>query len=349
MPQGAPAAWARTSPVGSADAVITSVGVLANDYWLALVIGGVIGIGILLLASSATDTSERLPIAGVVGGVVAWGGMIWRFSTFGISTVPGFLCAAPIAALGFFGERTRREQVLFAGAAIAIPTVWMTEWVGGHTPQWGGRYLLLPTSLLVVLAASQVRRLGARPLVLALVGLSAVMSVVGVAWHIERTRAITRFAQDVMAAPADVVVIGDQPWMGSEVGTWYGDRRWLTTRADDGDPNEADPQDVGAAVELAREAGATRIDVVDSHDHALDRMAENPPYEGFRFDSSRTTKFLWTDVVIRRYVRDLTPTVHLFGIAAWAVRSSGWPTRSSSGAPESTTSRTSRSSCLATA
>ena len=284
------------------DAVITSVGVLANDYWLALVIGGVIGIGILLLASSATDTSERLPIAGVVGGVVAWGGMIWRFSTFGISTVPGFLCAAPIAALGFFGERTRREQVLFAGAAIAIPTVWMTEWVGGHTPQWGGRYLLLPTSLLVVLAASQVRRLGARPLVLALVGLSAAMSVVGVAWHIERTRAITRFAQDVMAAPADVVVIGDQPWMGSEVGTWYGDRRWLTTRADDGDPNEADPQDVGAAVELAREAGATRIDVVDSHDHALDRMAENPPYDGFRFDSSRTTKFLWTDVVIRRYV-----------------------------------------------
>jgi hypothetical protein len=105
-----------------------------------------------------------------------------------------------------------------------------------------------------------------------------------------------------MAAPADVVVIGDQPWMGSEVGTWYGDRRWLTTRADDGDPNEADPQDVGAAVELAREAGATRIDVVDSHDHALDRMAENPPYDGFRFDSSRTTKFLWTDVVIRRYV-----------------------------------------------
>ena len=284
------------------DAVITSVGVLANDYWLALVIGGVIGIGILLLASSATDTSERLPIAGVVGGVVAWGGMIWRFSTFGISTVPGFLCAAPIAALGFFGERTRREQVLFAGASIAIPTVWMTEWVGGHTPQWGGRYLLLPTSLLVVLAASQVRRLGARPLVLALVGLSVAMSVVGVAWHIERTRAITRFAQDVMAAPADVVVIGDQPWMGSEVGTWYGDRRWLTTRADDGDPNEADPQDVGAAVELAREAGATRIDVVDSHDHALDRMAENPPYDGFRFDSSRTTKFLWTDVVIRRYV-----------------------------------------------
>ena len=91
--------------------------------------------------------------------------------------------------------------MLFIGSLIAIPTVWMTEWVGGHTPQWGGRYLLLPTSLLIVLAASQVSRLGARPLVLALLGLSAAMSLVGVGWHIDRTRAITRFAQQVTAVP----------------------------------------------------------------------------------------------------------------------------------------------------
>ena len=317
VPPGAPAASGADFAGRLRDAVITSVGVLANDYWLALVIGGVIGIGILLLASSATDTSERLPIAGVVGAVVAWGGMIWRFSTFGVSTVPGFLCAAPIAALGFFGERTRREQVLFVGAAIAIPTVWMTEWVGGHTPQWGGRYLLLPTSLLVVLAASQVRRLGARPLVLALVGLSVAMSVVGVAWHIERTRAITRFAQDVMAAPADVVVIGDQPWMGSEVGTWYGDRRWLTTRADDGDPNEADPagrrrQPWSSPGRPARPASTSST----PHDHALDRMAENPPYDGLPFRELANHE---VPVDRRRdppLRRDLTPTVHLFGIAA---------------------------------
>ncbi|HTN78471.1 MAG TPA: hypothetical protein VMK16_02260 [Acidimicrobiales bacterium] len=284
------------------DAVITSVGVLANDYWLALAIGAVIGLGILLLAAGAADRSGEASMPGVVGAIVAWGGMAWRFATFGVSTVPGFLCAAPVAALGFFGERTRREQVLFVGSLIAIPTVWMTEWVGGHAPQWGGRYLLLPTSLLIVLAASQVSRLGARPLVIALLGLSAAMSVVGVVWHIDRTRSVARFAEDVMAVPNDVVIIGDQPWMGSEIGTWYGDRRFLSARAEDHDPNDADPEDVVTVVGVARRAGATEIDVIDSDSHALDRIDENPKYDGFRFESVRTTKFLWTDVVIRRYV-----------------------------------------------
>ena len=136
------------------DAVITSFGVLANEYWLALMIGVVIGIGILLMAAAATDRSETASMTGVVGAIVAWGGLAWRFVAFGISTVPGFIAAAPVAALGLFGERNRREQVLWTGALVAIPAIWMTEWVGGHAPQWGGRYLLLPTTLLMVLAAA---------------------------------------------------------------------------------------------------------------------------------------------------------------------------------------------------
>ncbi len=80
------------------DAVITSVGVLANEYWLALMIGVVLGIAILLMASGAAERSGGTPITGVVGAVVAWGGLVWRFVTYGISTVPGFLVAAPIAA-----------------------------------------------------------------------------------------------------------------------------------------------------------------------------------------------------------------------------------------------------------
>jgi hypothetical protein len=280
------------------DAVITSVGVLANEYWLALVIGGVIGIGILLMASAATDQSGGSSMPGVVGAIVAWGGLAWRLLTYGVSTVPGFLPAAPIAALGLFGERTRREQVLFLGVVIAVPMVWMTEWVGGHSPQWGGRYLLLPTTLLIVLAAAQVRRLGPRPLVLAVVGLGAVMSVVGMTWHVERTRSITQFASDVLAVPADTVIIGDQPWTGSEIGSWYGERRWLTAGADDG---RADPGDIAATVATAKEAGASRVDIIDSSDHALDRIGTHPDYPGFQYDGVRTTKFLWTDVVIRRY------------------------------------------------
>ena len=73
-------------------------------------------------------------MTGVVGAIVAWGGLAWRFIAFGISTVPGFIAAAPVAALGFFGERNRREQVLWTGALVAIPAIWITEWVGGHVP-----------------------------------------------------------------------------------------------------------------------------------------------------------------------------------------------------------------------
>ena len=283
------------------DAVITSVGVLANEYWLALVIGAVIGIGILLMAAGAADRSGSSSMSGVVGAVVAWGGMIWRFAALGISTVPGFLCAAPVAALGFFGERTRREQVLFVGVAIAIPIVWATEWVGGHAPQWGGRYLLLPTALLVILAAAQVKALWPRPLVLALLGLGAAMSVIGVVWHVERTRELSHFAEVVLDVPDDVVIVSDQPWMGSEIGSWYGDRRWLTSGGDDIN-HEARPEDVAATVAVAKRAGAAQIDVLDSQDHPLDRVGTNPTYPGFQFEGVRTAQFLGDDVVIRRYV-----------------------------------------------
>ena len=238
-------------------------------------------------------------MTGVVGGVVAWGGLLWRFAAFGISTVPGFLTAAPVAALGLFGTRNRREQVLFVGAVVAVPLTWATQWVGGHSPQWGARYLLLPTALLVVLAAAQVRRLGATPFVVALLGLGVVMSAVGAVWHIERTKGIADFAHDVLDVPADVVIVGDTPFVGTEIGSWYGDRRWLSSGTSDG---SADPEDLAATLTRAHEAGADRVDVLDSEDEPLDRLDENPTYPGFRYESTRVIKFLWSDVVIRRYV-----------------------------------------------
>ena len=112
---------------------------------------------------------------------------------------------------------------------------------------------------------------------------------------------MTQFAHAVLDVPEDVVVVSDQPWMGSEIGTWYGDRRWLTSGADDAN-SDATEDDVSVTVAVARRAGAAQIDVVDSQDGALDRLGVNPTYPGFRFDGVRTIKFLWNDVVIRRYV-----------------------------------------------
>ena len=278
--------------------MITTFGVLSNEYWLALVVGGVIGLGILLMAAGAVNTSESPP-TGVVGAVIAWVGFVWRFVAFGVSAVPGFIPAAPVAALGLFGKRTDREQVLFLGAVIALPVIWMTEWVGGHAPQWGGRYLLLPTALLVVLAAGQAMRLGPRPLVVALVGLGAVMSIIGATWHIERTRAVADFADEVFDAPPETVIISDTAYWGSEFGNWYGDRRWLTSGGLDG---QATPADLIEVVSVARRAGATTIDVLDSSDGADQEIDQHPTYAGYEYESVRTARFLGGDIVIRRYV-----------------------------------------------
>ena len=104
------------------DAVITSVGVLANEYWLALVIGGG-----HRHRHPAHGGGCRRPVRVVLdAGCRGRGRRLGRHDRggsprSGISTVPGFLCAAPVAALGFFGERTRREQVLFVGAADRDP------------------------------------------------------------------------------------------------------------------------------------------------------------------------------------------------------------------------------------
>lgn len=278
------------------DAVITTVGVFANEYWLALLIGAAIAAGILLMAAAAASSSGT-SMTGIVGAVVAWGGMAWRL-TFGISSVPGFLTAAPIAALGLFGKRVSREQVLFGGAVSAIPLIWLTQWVGDHSPQWGGRYVLLPTALLVVLAAGQVRRIGPTPLIVALVGLSAVMSALGVVWHVSRTHGIARFANDVLAIPEDVVVVSDSPYLATEIGSWYGDRRWLTAGVTDRTANDAEME---AVVRVAGEIGAERIDVIDSDDDPVERISEHPAYPGYRFESARTVDFLWDQFVIRRY------------------------------------------------
>ena len=133
---------------------------------------------------------------------------------FGISTVPGFLAAAPVAASGLFGKRTRREQVLFLGGVDRDACHVGDRVAGRHSPQWGGRYLLLPTALLVVLGRLQVRRLGRRPLVVGVVGLGAVMSFVGPRLAHRTHPGVAHFAQKLTPCPRDTVIVSDQPWMG---------------------------------------------------------------------------------------------------------------------------------------
>ncbi len=55
---------------------------------------------------------------------------------------------------------------------------------------------------------------------LALLGLGAAMSVIGVVWHVERTRELSQFAEVVLDVPDDVVIVSDSRGWGvrSEAG-----------------------------------------------------------------------------------------------------------------------------------
>ena len=113
-----------------------------------------------------------------------------------------------------------------------------------------------------------------------------------------RTHGIARFANDVLAIPEDVVVVSDSPYLATEIGSWYGDRRWLTAGVTDRTANDAEME---AVVRVAGEIGAERIDVIDSDDDPVERISEHPAYPGYRFESARTVDFLWDQFVIRRY------------------------------------------------
>ena len=269
------------------DAVITSVGVLANEYWLASGRSvAVIGLGILLMAAGAADRSG----GGVRDGGRRCGHRVGRHALAvrrpsASRPCPGSSARHPSPRSGSSASARDASRCCSSASLIAIPTG-VDDRVGRRPQRRSGEAATCccRRRLLIVLAAAQVRRLGARPLVLAArSGLGAVMSLIGVTWHIERTRAITPVrAARCSAVPADVVIIGDQPWMGQR------DRQLvrrpaLAHRSVRGRrPNEADAGGRrGRRSRIARGGGRRReLDVIDSATMRSTGSDDNPTVRG---------------------------------------------------------------------
>lgn len=227
------------------DALVTSVGLFADDDPAVLFCGALFVTCLVLVAVRAIwpgVVSERVFI---VAAVVAALLVLLRFSV-GLGFVPGAFTAVPLAALGAVSARRPQERVLVATALGALPLVWMLAWQGNHVAQWGGRYVLLSAALLTVLAVGPARRVGWQaPPVLLLTGLTVVLAVFGLSWHVVRTDAVARAVEAVEDVGDDVVIVSDMAHLGREGGAWYGDHRWLRT-ADDGTLDEAVQAAVGA-------------------------------------------------------------------------------------------------------
>ena len=275
------------------DAVVTGAGLLADETATGIAVALVLAAALLVLTLALAGRLHLSPAAtrGVTALVVALYGV--RLLD-GWANVPGVLAAVPVIVLAVTVTRTPPVRVLLGTALGAVPLVWAVQWKGGHILQWGGRYLLVPTLLLLVLAAVALegpvrRRLPAR----VLLGVTIAVGALGLGWHIQRTDVVADQGEALDALPADTVVVTNLPHLGRELGAWYDDRRWLS----------ADDASLEAVVALAREVAPPTIAVVRRPPTDGTPLGA-PSIVGYRLTDTWPLAALGGDLQVQVLVRD---------------------------------------------
>lgn len=185
------------------------------------------------------------------------------------------------------GSRRLARLVLLAGV-VPLPLVFAFQFVGGAAPQWAGRYILPSCLLLTTLG---VVRLGELPrwARTAGIGLSAVVTVFGLAWLYQRSHDVAAAADRLEARP-EPVLISPNGFVPREFGGTYGRKNWLA----------ATPATFDKAVGVVGAAGIDRFAVVD-----LDTASPPRTIPGFRVVSSERQPFLpGADFLVTSYERN---------------------------------------------
>ena len=193
--------------------------------------------------------------------------------------------------LALFASRNDETRVVLGTALGAVPLVWTLQWSGNHVPQWGGRYLLLTTVLLTVVATVTIAERGVRTGAMRLlVGLTVAVAAFGLVWHVQRTNVVGDAAAAVTATPADSVVVALHPQLGREFGSWYEEVRWLS----------ADAATADAAIAVARHVDPAHIVVVE-------RVTAEPTevrISGYELSDEVSVPYLGGDLLTRTWTRD---------------------------------------------
>ncbi|MBK5222392.1 MAG: hypothetical protein JJE52_05875 [Acidimicrobiia bacterium] len=208
----------------------------------------------------------------------------------GLGFVPGLAAATPVAVLGLAaGWRSPSARLPLAIVAVSLPLVWLTQYTGGATPQWGARYLL-PAGVIAgavgcaaLASLDRVRRV-------VFVGGAVVITVFGAAWMSQRTHEVAEVGE-FLAQHRDAPLISDQGFWLREVSTWFdADSPWLSTSGSSGR---------ASASALLEEAGYDSWFLLDARDGPLPTIAgfeagESTPVPGF-FGMFRLTEYSGTD------------------------------------------------------
>jgi hypothetical protein len=145
----------------------------------------------------------------------------------GLGFVPGMVAAAPLVPAGLAqGWRDRWARRVPMAVVVALPLVWMFQFTGGAAPQWAGRYVLPTTITLVAIGATRlpsldvwVRR--------GVIGLSIAVTAFGLGWLSLRSHDVADAGAALGRRP-EPVLVSRLAHLAREVGTTYGDKRWLT-------------------------------------------------------------------------------------------------------------------------
>lgn len=233
-------------------AALTTVGLLPTTSHAALALGAMATGGLVLIGVALRRPDRRIALA--LGSTAITVGAVVR-AIEGLGFIPGALPAAPLAGGAFGTGRNPVRRLLVATAIGALPLVWAVQWRGGLEAQWGGRVTLLTGVLLTVVGAVSAEHAGWRtPASMVLVATTVVVSAVGVAWHVERTRTVGDAFDDLAALTGDHVVVTTYDHLPREGGAATVGLRWL----------QCDEPELTEAVAVARAAGDGDVVLIES-------------------------------------------------------------------------------------
>lgn len=245
------------------EAVTTFAGPMAVDTLPGLLVAAVLVALLIELGRRALAGHRTRPV--VIG--LAWIAVLVGVDLLGsgLRFVPGLAATTPVAVVGLTALWRVSDTRFVATIAVAsLPLVWAVQFTGGAGPQWGGRYILLTGTLLAVATTVVFTEAGARAVLVRVAAAGAVVTLVGVAWTVERTTSFATAMQELADRPEPALVFHD-PHLAREAGVLVLDERWLAATGHD------------ARVEAARVLNAAGIREVGFVEHDSGGQATTLP------------------------------------------------------------------------
>lgn len=227
----------------------TAVGLVSGDPVVSVLLGGAVVLGVLA-AVRAERRDDRTFARFALAAVAA----VYLADAVGdLGFVPGLFVAFPLAVLGVqWTSRSPNARTAIQISLISLPIVYLFQFLGGAGPQWGGRYTLASAVLLGVVGLTDIR--GRHPMVCrGVLALTCAVTILGVAFAVQRSHEVDRFFEDV-ASESEDVLIARQAFILREGGADLVGRTWFSAQSE---------EEFALGVDIARDLGEIRFTVLE--------------------------------------------------------------------------------------